>query len=536
MREVLRSLGIEWPSWPKIDDEQSFSVITAQKYSKDLEYRIALLSSIPAKSIEFIIEIISNKYKTNFENEWEKFALSCLGEELKIQTFADKQLKSKEIYRDASLSAMQNLAAMAYFASKSYLTLSIDCLTKTLSDENIDNAQKHYSIFHFVNSFNPEWHLKEAQKNERLADGIIRLFEKCASIQYTKTEGQNIKLIVESLCKIREKLQEFDDWIHIPLHKASENIKNDNINEAIEVIQRELNSAGIAIEESEALAHLYATKLAIKLGSWGATLKTLNESKSTLEDYQKNKSFKNSILPIVHSEIELLSHELSIALGNRSLEYVSTQDDNFEKKIHSLSRSQLGQDLWVLKKLKWIRNGYFVEFGATDGVLLNNSWLLEKHFNWNGICAEPNPSFFKNLKINRSCNITNKCVFSKTNQKVEFVLADVYGGIKNFGNDDSHKEKRDAYANNGQTLEVETISLVDLLKEYNAPSEIDYLSIDTEGTEFEILNAFDWQSFSIKCITVEHNYTPMRQQIRELLTAKGYAYEEAQWDDWYFKN
>ena len=132
-------------------------------------------------------------------------------------------------------------------------------------------------------------------------------------------------------------------------------------------------------------------------------------------------------------------------------------------------------------------------------------------------------------------DISDKCVFSTSNQRVEFVLADVYGGIKNFGDDDSHKNIRDAYANNGQTIEVETISLVDLLKEYNAPLEIDYLSIDTEGSEFEILNTFDWETYSIKCITVEHNFTPMRQQIRELLTSKGYVCEEAKWDDWYIK-
>ena len=249
----------------------------------------------------------------------------------------------------------------------------------------------------------------------------------------------------------------------------------------------------------------------------------------------KNESFKKSILPIVHAEIEVLSQELRIALANKSFDAQGIFNANHKLKYNSLSRSQLGQDLWVLKKLDWMCNGFFVEFGATDGVLLNNTWLLEKYFGWKGICAEPNPKFLNSLKNNRSCTISDKCVFSISNQRVEFVLADVYGGIKNFGNDDSHKDKRDAYANNGQTIEVETISLVDLLKEHNAPFEIDYLSIDTEGSEFEILNAFDWEVYSIKCITVEHNYTPMRQKIRNLLTSKGYKCEEANFDDWYFK-
>jgi FkbM family methyltransferase len=535
MDEVFKALGIEWPDWPQNDDENIFLIKTAEKYSKDLQYRDVLLARMPAKSKEFIIEVIEKRPIINAKNEWERFALSCLAEELKIQTFGEKQLKSKEIFQNASLSAMQNLAAMAYFARKSYLTLSINCLVKMLSDYNVDTNQKHYSILHLVNSFNPEWHLKEAQKEESLADGIIRFFEKCACIKNTDIEEENIQSTIESFCKISAQIEEFDDWIHIPLHATLTNIKDGNINEAVKAIQHKLSSVGIAKEESAVLARSCTSKLAMRIGSWDEASKLLKESKTILNEYKKNESLKNSILPIVHTEVELLSHELSIALANKSLESQGIKNGNLRQDYNSLSRSQLGQDLWVLKKLDWIRNGYFVEFGATDGVLLNNSWLLEKYFGWNGICAEPNPRFLKNLKINRQCDISDKCVFSTTNQIVEFVCADVYGGIKNFGNDDSHKDKRDAYANNGQTIEVETISLVDLLKEHNAPLEIDYLSIDTEGSEFEILNAFDWESYSIKCITVEHNYTPMRKQIRELLTSKDYACEEAKFDDWYFK-
>ena len=508
---------------------------TAEKYSSDLEYRNVLLSSLPLKSKEFISDIMTTRYNNDAQNEWEKFAFSCLGEELKIITIGEKQSRLREIHQNFSLSEAHSIAAMIYFAKNSYLTLAIDCLVKILSCENFDADKKQYSILSFVNSFSHEWHLEEAENNESLADAIIRLFKTCACTNKTDTKEENIQLTIGNFCKIREQLAEFDDWIHIPLHEASISMNNGNKNKAIKAIQHKLKSRGIAKEESAALAHSYTSKLAMKLGLWDEALKILVESKNILNEYKKNESFKKSILPIVHAEIEVLSQELRIALANKSFDAQGIFNANHKLKYNSLSRSQLGQDLWVLKKLDWMCNGFFVEFGATDGVLLNNTWLLEKYFGWKGICAEPNPKFLNSLKNNRSCTISDKCVFSISNQRVEFVLADVYGGIKNFGNDDSHKDKRDAYANNGQTIEVETISLVDLLKEHNAPFEIDYLSIDTEGSEFEILNAFDWEVYSIKCITVEHNYTPMRQKIRNLLTSKGYKCEEANFDDWYFK-
>ena len=54
-------------------------------------------------------------------------------------------------------------------------------------------------------------------------------------------------------------------------------------------------------------------------------------------------------------------------------------------KLSTISNSQLGQDLFVLDKLNFKSNGFFVEFGACDGKLLSNTFLLEKKFNWTGI-------------------------------------------------------------------------------------------------------------------------------------------------------
>ena len=77
-----------------------------------------------------------------------------------------------------------------------------------------------------------------------------------------------------------------------------------------------------------------------------------------------------------------------------------------------------------------------------------------------------------------------------------------------------------------------------MLKKHNAPKKIDYLSIDTEGSEFEILNSFNFNEYDIKVITCEHNYTSMREKIYSLLSKNGYErkYSEfSMFDDWYVK-
>ena len=70
---------------------------------------------------------------------------------------------------------------------------------------------------------------------------------------------------------------------------------------------------------------------------------------------------------------------------------------------------------------------------------------------------------------------------------------------------------------------VETITLNDLLDFYNAPKIIDYLSIDSEGSEFDILKNFDFSKRKIYIISVEHNYHPInRDKIHNILEKNGY--------------
>ena len=99
--------------------------------------------------------------------------------------------------------------------------------------------------------------------------------------------------------------------------------------------------------------------------------------------------------------------------------------------------------------------------------------------------------------------------------------------------EDSHAPKRDAYRNDGQAMEMTTISLDDFLTQNGAPKVIDYLSIDTEGSEYEILRTFPFDKWTVRFITVEHNYTPLRDAIRALLEPLGYVRTEAKFDDWY---
>lgn len=199
-----------------------------------------------------------------------------------------------------------------------------------------------------------------------------------------------------------------------------------------------------------------------------------------------------------------------------------------------MSRSQLGQDLEVLRFYKNKQNGFFVEVGASDGLEISNTYLLESQYNWKGVCFEPIPSRFERLlknRVNSTCY--NEAAYSESGRTLTFDIShvsDLLSGISD--HIDAHKPKVDS---SKTTIQVQTISLLDALDRANAPSFIEYMSLDTEGSEFEILSTFDFEKYTFGLIDVEHNFIePRRTDIRNLLSSKGYIYKgENQWDDMY---
>ena len=201
-----------------------------------------------------------------------------------------------------------------------------------------------------------------------------------------------------------------------------------------------------------------------------------------------------------------------------------------------LTRSQNFQDVWALYENNFKPNGFFVEFGATNGIDGSNTFILEKMFNWNGILAEPNPNWHNDLYKNRTAKIVTDCVYTETGKIVEFVDAidPNLSTINGFGENDEHSIHR----KDGNKISVNTISLGDLLS--TAPKEIDYLSIDTEGSELTILEKYftnHANEHNIRCITVEHNNDEeLRTQIYILLAKYGYERKFtvfSRWDDFY---
>ncbi|HJZ23454.1 MAG TPA: FkbM family methyltransferase [Candidatus Babeliales bacterium] len=190
--------------------------------------------------------------------------------------------------------------------------------------------------------------------------------------------------------------------------------------------------------------------------------------------------------------------------------------------------SQCGQDKYINEILFHNKKkGTFIDIGAHDGVSYSNTYYFEKVLGWSGICVEPHPDRFAELKKNRTAVCIQACIsnfsgtadFLKISGPPEMLsgLVDAY--------ESSHQQRINyELQKNGGTSEIIQVSiriLDDVLKEHGL-HHIDLLCIDTEGSEENIIKSIDFSAYDIDVIIVENNYNSLN--IRNYLTEQGYRY------------
>lgn len=198
--------------------------------------------------------------------------------------------------------------------------------------------------------------------------------------------------------------------------------------------------------------------------------------------------------------------------------------------------SHIGQDNWVVDVFLNNRGGYFLDFGAFDGIEISNTLTLERDLGWSGICVEPNPSFFPKLCKTRTAICINAALWPRSGEVIDLVDAHGLSSIASFKNADRNAERRQIATK--RVVKVPTVNPNDLLKRFNAPDTIEYVSLDTEGCELDILKAMDFRAYRFLLLTIEHNHEEEKQRaIREYLSPLGYGVVQNKNDDFfYFKD
>jgi len=255
-------------------------------------------------------------------------------------------------------------------------------------------------------------------------------------------------------------------------------------------------------------------------------MKKIKEAiKKNTKLYKLFRYINNKRLRIMTIPVRLYYFMMEVGSANNLHNLHNRLMDMIDKKTKRLDLtgyySQWGQDrfaAWFFNQKKY---GVFVDIGAYDGVIISNAYFLEKNLGWSGIAVEPSTHLFKLLQQNRNCIFYNGCISDKDG-KVQFMSvegADTLSAIADEIND-QHRKRVTDYGDKYKIQEVDCLTLNSLLEQHSF-KKIDFLSIDTEGTELNVLKGLDFDKYSVNLIAVENNYS--ENVIEQYMNSKGFS-------------
>lgn len=198
--------------------------------------------------------------------------------------------------------------------------------------------------------------------------------------------------------------------------------------------------------------------------------------------------------------------------------------------LHAKYMSQLGQDQFFNERFLLNKtNGFFLDIGAHDGMTGSNTYFFEKELGWQGVCFEPLPHLYKQLRDCRDCLCINACVGTTTGTVPFLHLNSIDEQLSGMCSTYDQRQldivmnDLTVYGGNCQVMQLPCVKINDIL-EQRGITHVDYLSLDTEGSELEILKTIDFSKVSIDMMSVENNFN--EPFIREFLETKGFIFIE----------
>jgi len=191
--------------------------------------------------------------------------------------------------------------------------------------------------------------------------------------------------------------------------------------------------------------------------------------------------------------------------------------------------SQDKQDEYLEKYVfNGYKNGFFVDIGAHDGISFNNTLYFEKYNNWAGINIEPIKSVYDKLVINRPNSININCAVCNQEGFSDFLCntghTEMISGLKDTF-DTRHffrlQKENEEKGSTTKLIQVQTKKLETICDENNI-KHINYLSIDVEGAEFEVVKSINFDKVYIDVIGFENNYIDSTIPIIKYLEQKNY--------------
>lgn len=152
-------------------------------------------------------------------------------------------------------------------------------------------------------------------------------------------------------------------------------------------------------------------------------------------------------------------------------------------------------------------DGVCIEVGAYNGISGSNTFHFEK-LGWRCLCIEPVEASFMECKRHRK-DVLPYCISDKDKADQEMTVFHLGTNLSAISSIEPDQRLIDSHASmitqtSKQTVKVR--SMTSVLDEINFPKSIDFISIDTENTELDVLKGIDFNKYHIKVLVIENNF------------------------------
>jgi FkbM family methyltransferase len=191
-----------------------------------------------------------------------------------------------------------------------------------------------------------------------------------------------------------------------------------------------------------------------------------------------------------------------------------------------VSYAQRFEDLYLMRCFGERADGFYIDIGSGHPVYDNVSFAFYLS-GWRGITVEPNPWLARLTRAVRPRDCHVEGVVGAAAGEMTFYVVDDYHGFST--TIAAHAEQaRTEYGKGSQALTVPVATLAQLCREQQAPATFDFLKVDVEGAEPDVLLSGDWRAYRPKVIVVEalapFTQAPAWDAWEPFLAGHGYRY------------
>lgn len=168
----------------------------------------------------------------------------------------------------------------------------------------------------------------------------------------------------------------------------------------------------------------------------------------------------------------------------------------------SLSYSQEGEDMVLSRIFSDQGKGFYVDVGAHHPMRFSNTYSFYKR-GWQGVNIEPNPDSFNLFTKYRPRDINLNCGIAREKGNLEYYMFDE-PALNTFDGEVLKSRILNTPYKHTKTIDIDVLPLVDVLMQHVPDgTKIDFLSIDVEGLDLEVIKSNDWHKYRPSWVLVE---------------------------------